>query len=488
MYTQPVTAVLVVIDAAASPDRPIETAINTRGYLAGLDHDVLVDLLVARAAEDEIVHVHVHMSAARATKGAPPMAVFRHALDEAFLVRDYVDYRRMYDYARTIDSALDSLVQLRDDGRAGALITLAEHAIDRAEDALGLVDDPDGYLSGIAERMQELHRDACAAARPEPVALARALFARELHAGDLEVLYGAAASYAAILRAEGIGEYGRLAQEEWDALPALGPGQDERSYASRRFRVTKIMETLAELTKDVDVLVDVLARDQSSAYQFVRIAKLYRSASRYDDALAWAEKGLALHGGSDPRVLEAAAEDYHRAGRGADAVLRVWEAYSAAPTLRTYRPVAEQATRAEVWPDLHERAVMLLRGRIEQVRRKPAGGRAGAWGTAVDTSTLVEMLLYDGDVELAWVEATAAGCRRDLWLELARRREAEHPPMRSRSGRARSSGSSQPRTTRRTPKRSGSSSGPEASCWLRAGWLTSRRTPRTCARRTSPTS
>ncbi len=37
------------------------------------------------------------------------------------------------------------------------------------------------------------------------------------------------------------------------------------------------------------------------------------------------------------------------------------------------------------------------------------------------------MLLHDGDVELAWAEASSAGCRRDLWLELARRREGEHP-------------------------------------------------------------
>jgi len=37
------------------------------------------------------------------------------------------------------------------------------------------------------------------------------------------------------------------------------------------------------------------------------------------------------------------------------------------------------------------------------------------------------VLLFDGDVEGAWGVASDAGCRRDLWLELARRREAEHP-------------------------------------------------------------
>lgn len=421
-----VAVALVVTEAVATPEQQAEAAIDVRAYLAGLDHTVLVDLLVERAAQDDVFDARLRMSAARATEGAP-IAVFRNALDEAFVVRDYVDYRHMHDYARTIDSALDSLGQLLDDGHAEAVVALAEHAIDRAEDALGYVDDSDGYMSGIAERLQELHRDACAVARPEPVALAGTLFERELHSGDLEVFYGAAATYAEVLGAEGIAEYRRLAQAEWDALPPLGPGESERSYSSRRFRITKVMETLAELTGDVDAVVDVLARDQSSAYQFVRIAELYRIANRYEDALAWAEKGLALHGGSDPRLVEAAAEEYHRAGRGADAVRVAWEAYDATPALPTYRQLSEQAIRAGLWPDWHGKAITLLRERIAQVRSKPASGRVSTWVAGVDSSSLVEVLLYDGDVELAWAQASAAGCRRDLWLELARRREAEHP-------------------------------------------------------------
>jgi len=419
---------LVVTDAVADPSERAEAVIDIRAYLVGLDHDALVELLVERAAEDDVFDARLRMSAARATPGPPPIAVFRHALDEAFIVRDYVDYRGVYDYASTIDSALDSLRELLDDDHAEAVITLAEHAIDRAEDALGYVDDSDGYMSGIAERLQELHRDACAAAKPEPVELAHTLFERERHSGDLDVFHDAAATYAEVLGAEGNAEYLRLAKAEWDALPPLGPGQEERSYSSRRFRITQIMETLAELTGDVDAVADVLARDQSSAYQFVRLAELYRRAGRYDDALAWAEKGLALHGGSDSRLLEAAAEEYHRVGRGADAVRIAWDAYDASPALRTYRQLSEQATRADLWQDWHDQAITLLRQRIAQGQRKPARGRVSQWAVrGPDGSTMVEVLLYEGEVELAWLEANASGCRRDLWLELARRREGEHP-------------------------------------------------------------
>lgn len=58
--------------------------------------------------------------------------------------------------------------------------------------------------------------------------------------------------------------------------------------------------TLAELTGDVDAVVEVLARDHSSAYQFVRIVEVLREARRYDDALVCAEKGWRCTAGPTP--------------------------------------------------------------------------------------------------------------------------------------------------------------------------------------------
>ncbi len=422
-----VAVALVVTDAVADPSQQAEAVIDVRAYLEGLEPKALVDLLMERAGEDDIFDARLRMDAARATSGPAPVAVFRHAIDEAFVVGDYVGYREMYDYANNINAVLDSLQDLLSDGHAQAVTALAEHAIDRAEDAVGYVDDSDGWMSSIAERLQELHLDACRKAKPDPMALAGKLFERERHSGDLDVFCGAAASYAKVLGKKGLAEYRRLAQEEWDALPPLGPNDETSSYSSRRFRITQIMETLAELTGDVDAVVEVLARDQSSAYQFVRIAELYAKAERYDDALAWAEKGLALHGGSDSRLVVAAAEEYHRAGRGADAVRVAWDAYDASPGLRTYQQLAEQATRAGLWKDWHDKALSLLRERIAKGQRKPARNASRWVSYGPDGSTLVEVLLFDGEVEQAWAEASATGCRRDLWLKLAGLREGEHP-------------------------------------------------------------
>ncbi len=423
-----VAVALVVSETVPDPGQETEQAIDVRDYLEGLDHQALVDLLVERAAEDDLFDARLRMDAARTTAGPPHLGAFRHAIDEVFMVGDHVDYRGMFNYASNVNTVLDSLQDLLNDGHPDAVVTLAEHAIDRAEDAVGYVDDSDGWMAGIAERLQELHLAACAQADLDPVELAGTLFDRERESGDLEFFYAAASAYADVLGTEGLAEYQRLAQEEWDALPPLGPKDEERTWSSRRFRITQIMRTLAELSGDVDAVVEVLARDQSSAYQFVRIAEVLREANRYDDALVWAQQGLALHGVADSRLVAVVAEELHRTGRGEDAVRVAWDAYAEAPGLRTYRPLAENAQRADLWPAWHDKALELLRSNIAQVQRQRAPRRVTHWAApGPDSSTLVEVLLFDEDVDGAWAEASAAGCRRDLWQELARRREAEHP-------------------------------------------------------------
>lgn len=261
-----VTDEVIVNEApTAEPTKEIDLA----GYLRGLDHEALVELLVERAAEDDLFGARLRMAAARTSVGAFSLDTFRHALADAFDTDGFVGYREAYDFTSGIDSVLDSLGQLLEDGHADAVVALAEHAADLAEEALGYIDDSNGGMSGVAEHIRELHLAACVTSRPDPVVLARNLYDRERHEGDLEIFYGAAGTYADVLGNEGLAEYRRLAQQEWDELPPLGP-DDEGSWSSGRFRVIQIVLTLAELSGDVDAVVAVLAHDQSSAYQFVR--------------------------------------------------------------------------------------------------------------------------------------------------------------------------------------------------------------------------
>ena len=386
--------------------------VDLADYLSDLDHQALVDLLLERAAADDLFDARLRAAAASKRGGRPDLASYRQALAAAFETNDYVGYREAYDYTTGIMSVLDELQLLLDEGHAEDVMALSEYAADLAEDALGYVDDSDGGMSLVAEQLRGLHLTACEEARPESIALARTLFERERHGGDLEVFYGALETYADVLGEVGLAEYRQLAQAEWDTLPSLGPGDSEHSWSSARFHLTQIMLSLADLSGDVDAVVEVLAHDQSSAYQFVKIAEALQGAARHDEALGWALKGLSLHGYDDHRLVEFVAEEHHRNGRPDEAVAVVSRAFEESPSVETYRRLKEQAIRAGLWPEHRDRAIRLLRKHTKSTR---------------DSSLLVAVLLLDGEVEQAWQEATARGCRRDQWLELARLREDAHP-------------------------------------------------------------
>ena len=416
--------------AQRQPDTEVE--VDVRAYLEGLGRERLVELVAELAAADELATARLRLAAAKAISSPPPLRAFLDAIDNAFGTDDYISYREVYDYAAHIREVIGAVRGLLDDCEAEAVITLCEHALERAEDAIDAVDDSDGYLGEIAAELQELHLAACKKARPDPVDLARRLFDWECNASDLDVFCGAAHTYAKVLGKTGLATYRELAEAAWDRLAVLGPG-DNRAYDGNRFRITHMMEALAEASGDVDMVVAVLAKDQSSPYQFVRIAERCRAAGRFDDALRWAEQGLEHFGPSaDHRLLEVAAGEYHRAGQSGRAVEIAWRAFEERPALGTYERLCAQGTRAGTWDTWRPRALECLRkdvaGRVKAAQAK-GGSSAGRarWGLAPDASDLVEVFLFEGDVDRAWAEAKDGGCSSRLWLDLARRREMTHP-------------------------------------------------------------
>jgi uncharacterized Zn finger protein len=164
--------------------------------------------------------------------------------------------------------------------------------------------------------------------------------------------------------------------------------------------------------------VAVVARDLSSNYAFLRIAQLYREAGRHDKAMEWAQRGVARGVGPHASTLQLfVAEEHQRRGFHADALRIVWLEFRRQPALDSYQTLERFARAAEEWEEWREQAWTLMRREPPKTAtRHPADG-----------SRAVEILLYEEKYEDAWQAALAAGCRDDLWLTLASRREAEHP-------------------------------------------------------------
>jgi hypothetical protein len=330
-----------------------------------------------------------------------------------------------------VAAAIDRLAALLTDGQAALVVELTEYALARAAGMVGHVDDSGGQLADLADQLQGLHLEACLLARPDPVGLAERLFDAELSGTDLDAFAGAADTYAEVLGTAGLVRYRQLAQAAWELVPVLTPG-DRHAWDPHRFRITAVMQMLARLDGDPDAQIEVMARDLSTPYQFLGIAAVCREHGRDAEALAWLEKGLVAFGTKDARLVDELAEAYQEAGRGSDAVALAWQAYEPRPGPGGYRRLHENATRAGLWEEWRGPALAALRAEVEG-RWAPAPPRPRGWppehpsGTARDGSALVEVFLFEGDVEQAWQEAVTLGCAARWWEELARLREDAHP-------------------------------------------------------------
>ena len=399
---------------------------DVRAYLSGQDPGVLVNLLIEHAADDDRLRERLLMMTAKRAASGPDLTTFRRAIDQAIDTGEFIDYRSAFDYSQRIDDVINSMAELLDEGHAAEVVDLTEHALSAVEDAMGSVDDSDGHMGGILERVQELHHRACRKAKVDPTALAERLFAWELRT-DWDTFFGAAATYADVLGEPGVARYRQLAEAEWARVPGLaGSGKDSDRYG-RRFRITHIMETLARESGDVDAVAAVKARDLSHAYNYLQIAELYKEAGRDDAALDWAERGAkAFPERTDSRLREFLANEYHRRKRRDEAMALIWADFADAPHLPEYKQLKAHAARIDQWPVWRDKALGFVREGIAARKRK-APQRASPWFLQPDHSDLVEIFLWERKVETAWNEALAGGCSAALWMKLATKREAKHP-------------------------------------------------------------
>jgi len=403
--------------------KPAVTMEDVRAHLLSQDKKALVGLVLERAREDDRLREWLLLGAAKQRSKGLDLAAFRRAIDRAVNTGEYVDYHAMGDYVQGIEDVIRSLEELLQEGYADEVIKLAEHFLAGVEDRLGEVDDSDGLLGDILVRLQEIHHAACRKAKPDPEALARRLFEWELRT-EWDTFLGAAETYADVLGAQGLAVYRRLAEAEWAGVPALGPGQRDAVRYGRRFRITHIMETLAGRSGDLEALVAVKARDLSFAYAFLEIAQLCKQARRYDQALAWAEGGVkAFPVHTDGRLRDFLAEEYHRRKRHEEALALIWAEFAEEPCLETYRKLRAHADRIAQGPSWKERALAFLRETLAKAMKDASRKEWAPRGR----SELVKILLWEKDVETAWREAKEGGCSDELWLELAARREKDHP-------------------------------------------------------------
>ncbi len=402
---------------------PVPTLDDARAHLETLPQSELIELLIDHAHDDEALARKLLLRTARPTSAKADVASLRALIEQALAHREFVPYREVSGYVRGIEEATDVLEAQLEQGDGGDVVDLAEHALKLAEGALDHVDDSGGQMGDAIARLEELHLDACARAEIDQTALAERLFAWELD-GPWDVLDQAVIRYAEALGDTGLARYRELAEAKWEEVPKLAPGGDSRERYRSRFRITRIMQALAQHSGELADLIAVEERDLSIGYRFLQIAELCREHGEDDMALEWAERGMAAFAEDpDPRLRAFLIEEYRRRERSAEALEHSAQAFNTRPTLESYRELATDAKALGEWEERRRSALSLL-GRPEPdlagaMRHPSLRGRG--------CSELVRVLIWEGNADAAWRAASEGGCTPDLWLKLADLRRAEHP-------------------------------------------------------------
>ncbi|CAK0771704.1 SWIM-type domain-containing protein [Gammaproteobacteria bacterium] len=405
------------------------TTQDVRIYLSTLDKAELVEMLMSQAKENELFYNRLLLRAEKNRENFLNLNIWRQAIDKSVYLSDFLDYCENDDYIKKIDNVIDSINDLLNDGHARETIELTEYALLAVEKAIERIDDSEGGMGFLLNRLQEIHLHACEQAQPNPEELAKRLFDGEM-ASNYDVFYRAIDNYAHVLGEIGISIYHQLAKAEWGRVPALIPGQGRGNsqYSGNRFKITSIMETIAKKSGDIEQMVDILRRDLSNQYQFLKIAEFYQQAGKRDAALNWAEQGWKSFSGArrDTRLREFLVNAYHDLKRHDEAMALAWESFSEQINIESYQKLRQHANRANQGDFWRKKALSLVRNRIQSGIN---GKQTNIYSVQKfsDHSVLVEIFLWEDEIDQAWKEAQAGGCSQGLWLNLAVRREKNHP-------------------------------------------------------------
>lgn len=396
---------------------------DIKEYLATQPPETLVDLLLDVAQRDDRLYQSLLLKAERTGGGGGNVVkAFRRAIDGATRIHGFVDWREVGTFASNIEQVADSLAELLKPDTAAMLVELAEYAIERVENSLEQVDDSNGEIGDIAYRLGELHLKACTMARPDPAGLAERLYRFETTL-PFGLCSFDAATYRAALGKEGLRRYRELAEAEWRKLK---PRDAKDSYDAHRSRITRIMERLAEASGDVEELVAIKSRDLSSSYCYLDIAEIWLKAKQPDKALEWAERGLkAFPERPDNRLRDFLVAAYLKRKRNDEALQLTWIQFEERPILEHYKKLHDVAGKLGLWPEQRNRALAWVAEAI--AREASTTSRWKPKPSAPNTTLLVEIALWENDLDAAWESIHEGTCDRSLLIALAGKLESSRP-------------------------------------------------------------
>ena len=393
-----------------------------REFVETLSESSLREWLVEAADRDRGLRDKLLLTAkARAGTGAPAlMSIVR----QAARLSGYLDWRQAGDYADRLADLTRLLDERIVDGDP-KLVEIIEEAIALAHEALGHIDDSDGLVMPAIMQLRAVHERACKSLDTAPVPLAERLF-RFQTTGDWDTFHSVLPAYESALGSSGLGRYRELVEAAWKRVPALGPETPRTQFDISRFRIEHAMEELAEFSGDVEALIRVKSHNLSSPHAFLELAELLRHHGRHDEALAWAEKGIAAFDEErNDDLVDFCIHEHLRRGNAGLVESLAWQRFVRQPGSDAYFQLAGVAKRIARDETLAARALEHLWALV-RAEEAPNAKRLPGWQRPI-RSALVTIHLRQNEPEKVWETFCGGPVDVRLWDKVAAMRGKTHP-------------------------------------------------------------
>ena len=371
--------------------RRIRSEAPVESLVAGLTVDELREVVLAAVERHADVERQARLISVR---GAGGLAQLRAEVDRGLRTRRFLGYRESAGWAQAVRPIVAELENAVDASPSRSLVELLQRAVGHVVKVIMHADDSDGLIGDLAHELLSLHARACDAGVADPVDLAAWMV--RFGFDDQDFFEVDPVRYVAALGDAGLAAY----------RDAVGARRDGDSFAVRYAR-----ERLAILDRDVDAVVRLLGGDLTTPYQFIRVAEAMRELGHDNEALAWANRGIAQTSGWQVAQLYDLACAVHDAREQPLEVLALRRAqHERMPSSTTYRALRTAAEALNAWP-------------LEKDAARATLQRA-------DVRGFVDVLLGEDELELAWTAAAAApqdALGSDLWLRLAESSERDRP-------------------------------------------------------------
>jgi uncharacterized Zn finger protein len=400
-----------------------DSAETLRSYLEQQDKNALIEWLI-EAAEN---HPELRQRLMVENTTAAPQLDIKHVkqqIRQALSVRGFIDYRGMRRFvtrARPVVHILEGLIA---QGRSAEALPLLQYALEVGLKNLEKTDDSDGGFGDLLSGLAEAHHTAAMQARPNSKKFAKDFF-------KLRMLDGwnffSLDAYEPVLGEDGLAVYRKLVQHEWDKVLPKKAGKDEGSYFGEHFTIRTRMEELAERDQDIDALVAIKARDLSQVYAYSDIAEILFNAKRIEEAIGWAERGYkAFPNERKHSLVDFLIKAYHEVKRHKDAEQLAWKEFSATPSLNSYQTLKQSAGKNKNWPACRKKARSLLDKVVKDEASNKTKSSRYAFMPRSTRGVLLEILLWENQIDEAVTQMKTHGCPRYLTMKMAQACEKSH--------------------------------------------------------------